>query len=123
MKKWTVLLSVVVSLGIAAFSVAADTSKMALKVGDSVFVCGCGEKCDCDSMARKAAKCSCNKEMVKAKVTKVEEGKAYVMIDGKERAFKTAGKYACACGEGCDCGYISQKPGKCACGKELKAVK
>ena len=46
-----------------------------------------------------------------------------LMVAGKEKAFKTAGKYACACGEGCDCGYISQKPGKCACDKDMVKVK
>ncbi len=100
------------------------TGKMELKVGDEVYVCNCGEKCPCNTMSRKAGKCSCGKDMVKAKVTKVEEGKAYVMAPGweKERAFKTTGKYACACGKGCKCNTISQNPGKCACGKKMKKV-
>ena len=38
-------------------------------------------------------------------------------------AFKTTGKYACACGPKCDCDTISQKAAKCACGKEMKEVK
>ena len=31
--------------------------------------------------------------------------------------------YACGCGEGCNCGSISQKPGKCACKKDMVKVK
>ena len=96
--------------------------KISLKPGDEVYVCACGEKCPCDGISRKAAKCSCNKEMVKATVTKVEEGKAMMMVNGKERAFNTVGKYTCACGAGCDCDTISQKAAKCACGKEMKKV-
>jgi len=28
--------------------------------------------------------------------------------------------YSCACGESCDCGTVSTKPGKCSCGKEMR---
>jgi len=31
-------------------------------------------------------------------------------------------KYTCACGEGCNCDTISQKPGNCSCGKDMKKV-
>ena len=62
--------------------------------------------------------------MVKAKVMKVEEGQVMLKADSwdKERPFKTTGKYACACGSDCKCETISQKPGKCPCGMELKKV-
>jgi hypothetical protein len=40
----------------------------------------------------------------------------------KPMAFKTVAKYACACGPKCDCDTISQKPGKCPCGTEMKKV-
>ncbi len=102
----------------------ADSGKMALKVGDSVFACDCGEGCPCNTMARKPGKCTCGKEMVEAKVTKVEDGQAYLQAQGweKPRGFKTIGKYACDCGSSCDCNTISQNPGKCVCGKELKKV-
>ena len=33
------------------------------------------------------------------------------------------GKYACACGPGCDCNTNSQKTGNCSCGKPMKEVK
>lgn len=96
--------------------------KIDVKKGDEVYVCGC-EKCPCMTMSRSAGKCSCGKDLVKGTVAKVEKGKAYVMVDGKEKAFKTTGKYVCPCGAGCPCDTISQKPGKCGCGKDLMPVK
>jgi hypothetical protein len=95
---------------------------MALKVGDEVYVCNCGEKCPCHTMSKNPGQCSCGVDLVKAKVTRVDEGSAMVMINGKERSFKTVGKYACACGPACPCNTISQNPGKCTCGMEMKAV-
>lgn len=122
-KNLMVSMVMVLVLAIAALAVAAEMGKMDLKVGDEIYVCGCGAGCPCDTMSRKQAKCACNKEMVKSKVTKVESGKAYFVINGEEQAFLTTGKYACPCGEGCNCGTISQQPGKCACGKVMKQVK
>src|SRR4030067_490548 len=71
-----------------------------LKVGDEVYACNCGEKCPCNTMSKNPGNCTCGTPMVKAKVTKVEEGKAYLKAEGweKERVFKTVGKYACDCG-------------------------
>jgi hypothetical protein len=62
--------------------------------------------------------------MVKAKVMKVEEDHVMLKADSweKERSFKTTGKYACACGPDCKCNTISQNPGKCTCGNEMKKV-
>lgn len=122
MKKIATILTLVVALAVAGFAIAAEAGKLALKAGDTVYVCGCGTGCACGSMSMKQAKCSCKKDMVKATVAKVEGDQAYVTIKGKEQAFKTTGTYACACGEKCDCRYISQKPGKCGCGAELKKV-
>ena len=104
---------------------AADTHKghLTLKMGDEVYVCGCGEACPCRMMALKAGKCTCGKDLVKAKVTKVEKDTATVTINGKEEVFPTKGKYTCACGEACKCGSISQVPGKCVCGKDMEPVK
>ena len=122
MKKLVLLVvALVMVLGFAAY--AAEKGTLELKVGDDVYVCNCGDMCPCDTMAKKPGNCTCGKEMAKGKVTKVEAGKATVLVGGKERAFKTVGKYACACGAGCDCGTISQNAGKCVCGKEMEAVK
>lgn len=117
----TVALALVLALAFAV--VAAEPSKMELKVGDQLFVCNCGEKCPCDSMARKPGNCTCGKEMVQGTVTKVGEGTAVIKIAAAERTFKTVGKFACACGPTCDCGSISQNPGNCVCGKPMAEVK
>ncbi len=98
-------------------------AKTAFKKGDVVYVCGCGAGCPCLTMSKKPGQCVCEKDLVKTTIDKVARGKAYVTVEGKTLVFKTKGKYVCACGAGCDCDTISQKPGKCTCGKPLKAVK
>lgn len=117
-----VILVCICSLSLASVASAAESGKLNLKVGDQVYVCGCGKGCPCETMSMKEAKCTCGQPLVKGVVTKVEADKATVKTDKEERAFKTVGKYACACGAGCDCNTISQNPGKCACGKEMKKV-
>ncbi len=126
MKKVLVLaLIALFTLGLAAGALAAEKGKMDLKVGDEVYACNCGPTCPCNTMSKKEGNCTCGKKMVKAKVVKVEKEVAYLQAPGwdQPRAFKTQGKYACACGAACDCGTISQNPGKCLCGKPMKPVK
>ena len=113
---------VMLVLALAITVMAAESAKMSLKVGDEVFVCSCGDGCPCNSMAMKESKCSCGKEKVKGKVVKLGDDTAVIQINGREQTFKTVGKYACACGEGCNCGSISQTPADCACGKPMKQV-
>jgi hypothetical protein len=120
-KRIGALLAVVFALFLVS-GAHADSAKMDLKVGDQVYVCGCGKECDCDTMSKKPGKCVCEKPMVQGKVVKVEPGKAVIKTDKEEKTFKTAGLYMCACGKECDCGTISQKPGKCVCGKPMKKV-
>ena len=93
------------------------------KAGDQIYVCACGESCKCGTMGHKEGNCTCGKEMVKATVTKVEDGKVFYKIGDKELSAPQKGKYTCGCGETCDCGYVSQNPGKCACGKPMVGVK
>ena len=106
----------------AGFAFAKEESAQTFKAGDVIYACGCGAACDCGTMSYKAGKCGCKKEMVKATVTKVENGKVYYTIEGKEMSAPATGKYVCGCGAGCKCGTISQKPGTCGCGKPLKKV-
>jgi hypothetical protein len=122
MKKIVVML-VALSLAVAGLALA-DKSTLDLKVGDSVYACNCGDSCACKTMSKTETNCSCNNKMVKATVAKVDGDKVMLKAEGwdKERAFPIKGKYACACGEGCNCGTISQNPGKCACGKDMKKV-
>ena len=74
------------------------------------------------SLAKKEGKCGCGKDLVKTTATKVEKGKVFYKLNGKELSAPTKGKFACGCGEGCNCGSISQKPGKCGCGKDMVKV-
>ena len=115
--------ALLLALALAAWSLAvAAQGKVDFKAGDEVSACGCGDACDCLTLSYKAGQCSCGKDLVKAKVKSVEDGKVLVKAEGweKARAFKSSGAYVCACGESCPCKTISQKPGKCGCGKDLK---
>jgi len=116
----SLVMVVVLALAVVAF---ADKELPVFKKGETVYVCGCGEGCDCYTLSRKTGNCSCNKPLVKTTVARVEGDKLYAQVKGKELSFVTKAKYACGCGEGCSCGTISQKPGKCGCGTEMKAVK
>jgi len=119
MKKMLIFM-VIFMLAFVTFAVAAKT-RMTAKVGDELYVCACGEGCPCDTMSRNAGQCSCGKDMVKTKVTKVEKGKITVASRGKP--FNSVGKYACDCGPDCKCDTISQNPGNCTCGKKMVEVK
>jgi hypothetical protein len=116
-------LVLVLTLGLLGTALA-ESNKLDLKVGETIFACNCGEGCLCNTMSKKQGQCACGKDMVNAKVTKVEDGKAYLQAQGweKPRPFLTVGKYFCACGPQCDCNTISQNPGKCICGKEMKSI-
>lgn len=124
MKRVALVLVIVVSLVAVAMAIAGEKSKLDLKVGDEIYACNCGEKCPCQTMSSNAGKCTCGKDMVKAKVTKVEGDKVQLTAAGwaAERPFATTGKYMCNCGKECKCDTISQAPGKCTCGKEMKKV-
>jgi hypothetical protein len=117
--------AVVITMLMVSLSFADEGNKMMLKAGDEIYVCNCPPGCPCDGMSRNPGKCTCGTDMVKAKVTKVETGKANFMASGwdKERTYKTVGKYACNCPPGCKCNTISQNPGKCTCGAEMKEAK
>ena len=119
-----VLVMVVLAVSIVSISTAAEKGKMDLKVGDVVYACNCGEKCPCNTMSINPGKCTCGSDMVKATVTKVEPGKATLKADEwkQERVFKTVGKYTCSCGPDCKCNTISQNPGKCTCGADMKKI-
>ena len=125
MKKLVLMLGVLVSMMAVSLVFAGEKSTLDLKVGDEIYACNCGDDCPCKTMSKNAGNCTCGKEMVKAKVVKVEGGMAMLKAEGwpAERAFPTTGKYMCACGPDCPCDTISQNPGKCTCGKEMKEVK
>ncbi len=101
---------------------AAKAGASGLKVGDTVHVCGCGEGCHCTAIKAEPGKCGCGKDLIPAKVTKIEGEKITVDRGGKpgETVFKAA--YKCGCGAGCTCNTAALAPGKCHCGKDLVKV-
>ena len=119
MKK-LLIFAIVFTLSFATLAFAAKT-RMTAKVGDELYVCACGESCPCDTMSRNPGKCTCDKDLVKTKVTKVEKGK--ITVESRKKPFVSKGKYACDCGPDCKCGTISQNPGNCTCGKKMVEVK
>ena len=122
MKKFLVVMMVMVlGFGFSALSFAEPLKggKLEVKAGDEIYVCGCAKGCDCYTVSKKEGKCACGSNLAKVKVTKVEKGKAFYVQDGKEASTTLTGKFNCACGPQCDCQTISQKPGKCGCGKEM----
>ena len=109
------------------------------KVG-VLYLCGCGADCQCVKIAVKSGKCGCGKEMVAVHPLKLEgdmvlacscSGDCKCAFDAKDPAkcgcgkpirkvaLKGSGLYYCACGGTC-CVTISDKPGMCKCGKDLK---
>ena len=121
MKSLQVVLGVLTALAFSASVALAGPSTLDLKKGDTAYVCGCGEKCGCKVLSKKAGKCNCGHDLTKVTVSKVEEKKAFYEIGGKEQSASLKGKYTCAC-EGDCCQMISQKEGKCPCGKDLIKV-
>lgn len=112
-------------LVLVAAAFAGTTSTLKLKVGEEIYACNCGTGCPCQTLAKKEGKCVCGKDLVKAKVVKVDKDVVFLQAKGwqKPQPFKTVGKYACACGPACNCDTISQKPGSCVCGKKMMEVK
>ena len=121
-RSFAILAAAVITIGLVAAAFAGGKATMSLKAGDEVYACNCGEACPCHTLSKNPGNCTCGKEMVKATVVKAEADSASLKAAGwaKERSFKTTGKYVCACGEACKCDTISQNPGKCSCGKEMK---
>ncbi|MFZ4856299.1 MAG: hypothetical protein ACOYL3_07870 [Desulfuromonadaceae bacterium] len=125
MKKFVLLvMSLLLVFAVNSFAVdsKSPTGKFDAKSGDTIYVCACGDGCDCGSLAHKAGKCGCGKELVKTTVDKIEKGRAFYKVDGKEMSSPVQGKFTCGCGDGCDCGTVSQKAGKCACDKDMVKV-
>ena len=118
MKK-LLILTLVFTLALATLALA-DKTKMTAKVGDQLYVCGCGEGCPCETMSRNPGQCTCGKDLVKTKVTKVEKG--MITVESRKKPFISVAKYVCDCGPDCKCDTISQNPGNCTCGKKMKMV-
>ncbi|MBP1595634.1 MAG: hypothetical protein H6Q05_1011 [Acidobacteria bacterium] len=111
------------ALALAGYAYQDAGGRLNVKVDEEYKVCNC-ETCDCLTVSSVAGKCGCGNDLVTAKVTKVEKNTAYFKAAAwsKDRPFNMVGKYVCACGPTCSCKTISQKPGKCGCGSDLKMV-
>jgi len=116
-------LALVVAAAGLVFADKGGKGKFEGKAGDTIYVCSCGESCKCGTLASKDGECGCGKQLVKTTITKVEKGKVFYTVDGKELSAPQQGKFMCGCGAGCDCGFISQKEGNCGCGKPMVKVK
>ena len=86
-----VLMSVALSFAFAPVVHAADqataAAKAAYRVGDKVYVCGCGA-CECGTLSTAKGKCHCGKDFIEGTVTKVAEGEVTVKTASGERTIK-----------------------------------
>lgn len=109
---------------------------------DILYSCNCGPDCKCNTLSTNDGNCSCGKPLKWGHVLKVEgseailcqcaEGCACVGLDEKDPIKCTCGTavkrvdmsgtgiYYCNCGGSCYCNTVSDKPGACKCGMELK---
>lgn len=120
---------IVIAIAVASMTLAAAGMVFAgsdgnanLIEGDEAYFCQCGEKCPCDTISNNPGKCTCGVDLAKGKVTKVDGSELTADVNGESLKFKTRGQYACACGPACDCNTISQNPGTCTCGVDLKKI-
>ena len=55
------------------------------KIGDKVWICGCGKACDCNTLQTAPGKCHCGSDLIEATVTKVEGSKVTVKsVNGEQ---------------------------------------
>lgn len=119
-KAFTGLLAFLIVICSCPFSSASD-KYMDVQTGDELYACNCGKNCSCRSMAKAPGNCTCGQEMVRARVVRSAGDTAILISDawGGMRTFKIVGRYSCDCPD-CSCGMVSQEPGKCCCGVEMK---
>lgn len=122
-RRLTISLAALLVIGVAAIGSAENTrGTYEFKEGSEAYFCQC-DGCACDTISNNPGKCTCGVDLVKERVESVAgDGSATVDIDGKEKVFKSRGKYVCACPPACTCNTISQNPGNCTCGKEMKEI-
>ena len=117
----------------------ASTKTSGSAQGGALYLCGCGPDCKCTTVAVKPGKCHCGKDLVAAHPLKIEEGSVLACSCGakctctadasdaakcgcgkpiRKASLNGSGLYYCGCGGSC-CATVSEKPGKCKCGKEL----
>lgn len=127
-------LAAIVAFVCVGYVMAGGVEKLELKAGQKYFVANCGKEYRCNAVSTIPGKCPCGKDMVEATAVKVDPIRTWripVTVEGGTARFKAEGwaterefdiiaKYRCATGR---CKMISQIPGKCACGEDMKASK
>jgi hypothetical protein len=110
---------------------------------DVLYTCNCGAECNCNTVSTQPGKCKCGVEMKWGHVLKIEGNEAILCqcgegckcggLDAKDPTkcvcgmpvkrvnLEGTGVYFCNCGGSCYCNTVSDKPGKCRCGMELKS--
>ena len=111
---------------------------------DVLYTCKCGPECKCNTVSTKPGNCACGQPMKWGHVVKIEGNEALLCTckEGckcsglnpkdptkcacgnpvKRVSLKGTGIYFCNCGGSCMCNTVSDSPGKCKCGMELKKV-
>lgn len=109
---------------------------------DVLYTCACGPSCNCNTVSTKPGKCACDKELKWGHVLKIEGNEAILCqcgegcqcggLDAKDPSkcvcgnpvkrvsLEGTGIYFCNCGASCFCNTVSDQPGKCRCGMDLK---
>jgi hypothetical protein len=119
-----------------------EAVKEAAAGSNVLYVCNCKDNCKCNSVSVKPGKCACGSDLVDTHILKIKGNKATLCTCGKDCTCKLdeSNPSNCACGHpvkeadlkglyicnckpgGCGCNTVSDKPGKCKCGKELQKV-
>ena len=111
---------------------------------DVLYTCNCGPQCKCNSMSTTAGDCACGNPMKWGHVIRTEGNEALLCqcAEGckcagldpnnpdncmcgkpiKRVSLEGTGIYFCNCGGSCSCNTVSDSPGKCKCGMNLKKV-
>ena len=111
---------------------------------DVLYTCNCGPQCNCNTVSTKPGKCACGAPLKWGHVLKIEGNEAILCqcMEGckcggldpndptkcvcgnpvKRVNLAGTGIYFCNCGGSCYCNTVSDKPGKCKCGMNLKKV-
>ena len=82
----------VLSVSFISATQAADSPSVAgtatFKIGDKVYICGCGKECDCNTIQRAPGKCHCGMALITATVVKVDGDRVTVKSANGEQVIK-----------------------------------
>jgi len=139
------MLTVVLLTALLFISLSTDGSAAAEEERqDVLYTCNCGPACKCNTVSTKPGACTCGAPLKWGHVIKIEGNEAILCqcAEGckcsglnaedpskcacgtpvKRMSLEKTGIYFCNCGGSCTCNTVSDKPGTCKCGMELKRV-